>query len=217
MSIISATKRFASARVMAQAELSKIDASYAALPRPLHTAGKSAGELVLAAKSTDTTGDPMPHLSAARTQVIQGLARAKESHRQIRKDASMFSDLADALDLGVEPPAGTPPDLAVYASQVLTGHRAGVVDRKPIAATLRRAAKEALARVESGERAFRRFESAANIASVKGRAEYLAAFGGGFQTASEALTRKAERLKHLHRLRFGSGRLDRSFERGGRK
>lgn len=196
----------ATARKRFRMALNSTTAALDAAARPLPFDGsKTAGQLMVMAKSASLTNSPVDEVSAIRRKMARKMKAARQPLKEASASVNRLFNIADAVERLGAPPADIDPILAAQVRTVVAGAKAGIIDNHALAATIRDAANAASRKVAEIEKSFRKYDATAAILTAKGTAKLYRDFhSDGLQKAAAALEQKAERLSNLYRLRFSS-------------
>lgn len=189
--------------------IGEAEANFLLRPRPLNSRiDASAGEILLAA-SKAFDGDPFALLKRERNSLHHALRKARSPLLRARKEALALFDLADAIQDGEAVPPEITQPLAAQAHMAILGVKAGIIDGRGLANQIREAAEDAIQRLDTATADFRRFESAAAIATSKMASSFLKEYGGRHDQEAAFYAAKAEKLTRLHRKAFPPAELKR--------
>lgn len=166
-------------------------------PRPNASAGQL---LVEAAKAFD--GDPFARLKSDRTSLRHAIRKHRSPILRALKDASNLAALADIIEEGGNVPPTFSEPFASQARIAIAGAKAGIVDNHELARSMRRAAADAEETLNAALKDFRRFESAAAIATSKIASSFLKSYGGRYDRYAAHYSDKAEKMTAIHRKAF---------------
>lgn len=200
----------------AKAALSLIDAEYQSLPiKPFLSTKASPGELLLQLSKGDPTVNPRSQVELVRKRTAKRIQDAKAPLAAALEVCAYLRSAADHVESGSSLP--NPPDLVpehvhAAAKAARAGTLAGILDPTEITTKLRNSAARAATDITEHKKMFRRFESAAGVARIRGAAGYYEKCS--MNIPANALFERADKFAEIHRKQFGKPPIKKGSRHG---